>query len=114
VAAPYTHLSAEFSGVPPEQLRDATLLGGLLIAAASAGGLSPIGIPTVRIHKASEGVSAILLLDDAHVALHALPTHQTLLLDLVAPASHDFRKALDVFARRLTARDIKSETRGRG
>jgi hypothetical protein len=32
----------------------------------------------------------------------------------VAPASHDFRKALEVFARRLTTRDIKSDTRGRG
>ena len=39
------HLTAEFTGVPAEQLRDATLLGGLLIAAASAGGFSPIGVP---------------------------------------------------------------------
>jgi S-adenosylmethionine/arginine decarboxylase-like enzyme len=114
-AAPsHSHLTAEFSGVPAEQLRDATLLGGLLIAAASAGGFSPIGIPLVREHKGSGSVSAVLLLDDAHLAIHSLPAQRTLLFDLVAPASHDFRKALDVFARRLTARDIKSETRGRG
>ena len=37
-----------------------------------------------------------------------------LLLDVVGPASHDFRKAVDVFARRLSARDIKSDIRGRG
>src|SRR5437016_14232751 len=36
----HSHLTAEFSGVPAEQLRDATLLGGLLIAAASAVGFS--------------------------------------------------------------------------
>jgi len=114
-AAPsHSHLTAEFSGVPAEQLRDATLLGGLLIAAASAGGFSPIGIPLVREHKGSGSVSAVLLLDDAHLAIHSLPGERALLFDLVAPSSHDFRKALDVFARRLTARDLKSETRGRG
>ncbi|HEY5061114.1 MAG TPA: S-adenosylmethionine decarboxylase [Gemmatimonadaceae bacterium] len=110
----HSHVSAEFIGVPVEQLRDTTLLGGLLIAAASAGGFRPIGVPVVREHKASGGVSAVLLADDAHIAIHALPARQTLLFDLVAPASHDFRKALDVFARRLTTRDIKSDTRGRG
>jgi S-adenosylmethionine/arginine decarboxylase-like enzyme len=110
----HSHLTAELSGIAAEQLRDATLLSGLLIAAASAGGMSPSGIPLVREHKGSGGVSAVLLLDDAHLAIHSLPAQRTLLFDLVAPASHDFRKALDVFARRLTARDIKSETRGRG
>jgi S-adenosylmethionine/arginine decarboxylase-like enzyme len=110
----HSHLTAELSGIAPEQLRDATLLSGLLIASASAGGFSPSGIPLVREHKGSGSVSAVLLLDDAHLAIHSLPAQRTLLFDLVAPASHDFRKALDVFARRLTARDIKSETRGRG
>jgi hypothetical protein len=37
-----------------------------------------------------------------------------LLFDVVAPTSHDFRKALDVFARRLTASEIHSDTRPRG
>jgi S-adenosylmethionine/arginine decarboxylase-like enzyme len=50
----------------------------------------------------------------AHLTLHAFPKQQTLLLDAVGPASHDFRKAVDVFARRLSARDIKSDIRGRG
>ena len=110
----HQHLSAEFIGVPPAQLRDETMLGGLLIAAASAGGLTPIGIPHVRANNATGGVSAMMLFEDGHLAVHASPTRQTLLLDLVAPASHDFRKALDVFARRLSAREIKSDTRGRG
>jgi hypothetical protein len=29
-------------------------------------------------------------------------------------SSHDFRKVVDVFARRLAARDMKSDTRNRG
>jgi S-adenosylmethionine/arginine decarboxylase-like enzyme len=113
VDASHTHLTAQFRGVPPDQLRDATLLGGLLIAAASAGGFSPIGVPTVRQHR-SGSVSAVLLLDGAHLTLHALPDRQTLLFDVIAPPSHDFRKVMEVFARRLTARDITSDTRTRG
>jgi S-adenosylmethionine/arginine decarboxylase-like enzyme len=109
----HTHLTAEFIGVSSEQLRDAALLGGLLIAAANAAGFSPIGVPTVRKHV-GDGVSAMLLLMGAHIVLHSIPERQTLLFDVVGPASHDFRKAVDVFARRLSARDIKSDTRGRG
>ena len=106
-------LAAEFSGVPVEQLTDAALLSGLLIAAANAAGLSPVGVPTVRDFGA-HGVSAMVLMTGAHLTLHAFPKQQTLLLDAVGPASHDFRKAVDVFARRLSARDIKSDIRGRG
>jgi len=109
----HAHLTAEFHGVPGEQLRDASLLGGLLIAAANAGGFSPSGVPTVK-NQPSGGVSAMLLLDGAHLAIHSIPDRQTLLFDLVAPASHDFRKAVEVFARRLTAREVKNDTRGRG
>lgn len=109
----HSHLTAEFSGVPAEQLRDATLLGGLLIASASAVGFSMIGVPTVR-QQSDGGISAVLLLDGAHIAIHSIPERHTLLFDAVAPASHDFRKAVEVFSRRLTARDVKSDTRGRG
>lgn len=88
-------------------------MGGLLIAAASAAGFGTIGVPTVRKHG-DDGVSAMLLMPSAHIALHSLPERQTLLFDVVGPAAHDFRKAMDVFARRLSARDVKSDTRGRG
>ena len=111
--APYSHFTAEFAGVAADQLRDTAMLGGLLIAAASAGGFNPIGVPVVKT-KSGGGVSAVLLLDGAHLAIHTLPDRQALLFDLVAPASHDFRKVLEVLARRLPARDIKQDTRARG
>jgi S-adenosylmethionine/arginine decarboxylase-like enzyme len=113
VNASYSHLTAEFVGVAADQLRDAAMLGGLLIAAASAGGFSPIGVPIVRT-KPLGGLSAVLLLEGAHLAIHTLPDRQTLLFDVVAPASHDFRKVLEVLARRLPAREIKQDTRTRG
>jgi S-adenosylmethionine/arginine decarboxylase-like enzyme len=110
---PYNHVSADFIGVSPEQLRDSSLLSGVLIAAASAAGLAGIGIPTVR--KSLGGGSIVaLLLHDAHIVVHALPQQGLLLFELLSPASTDAQKALDVFARRLAATEIRSETRARG
>jgi S-adenosylmethionine/arginine decarboxylase-like enzyme len=109
----HSHLSADFSGLPAEQLHDAALLGGLLIAAASAAGFSLNGKPMVVEHPAG-GVSAMVMLDRGHLAIHSLPEQQTVLFDAVAPASHDFRKALEVLSRRLSARDVRTDTRGRG
>jgi len=99
--------------VPAEQLRDGALLGGLLIAAASAAGFGPIGMPTVR-KQSDGGISAVLLLDAAHIVIHSAPGRQTLLFDIVTPATHDCRRAVEVLSRRLTTRDIKTVTRGRG
>ena len=48
-AAPaYVHLIADLVGVAEAQLRDASLLCGLIIAAAGAVGLAPLGMPLVR------------------------------------------------------------------
>ena len=109
----HSHLTAEFHGVPAEQLNDVTMLGGLLIAAASAAGFSLSGVPNVREHPEG-GVSAIVILEHGHMAIHSIPARQALLFDVVAPAAHDFRMAMEVLSRRLTTRDVKTDTRGRG
>ena len=113
VQASHSHLSAEFLGVPAEQLRDGTLISGLLIAAASAVGFSSIGVPSVR-DETTGSLSASLLLEGGHIVVHAVPSRETLLFDIVSPASHDCRKAVEVFARRLTSRDVKTVVRSRG
>jgi S-adenosylmethionine/arginine decarboxylase-like enzyme len=113
VSAAYTHLTADFIGVAPAQLRDAALLTGLLIAAAGAAGLSALGTPVVR-RLPTDAVAGVLLLDGCHMSVHALPDHELLLLDVLITATYDPRKALDVFARRLAAREIRSEQRARG
>jgi S-adenosylmethionine/arginine decarboxylase-like enzyme len=109
----HAHLAADFIGVPSEQLQDAALLGGLLVAAAGAAGLPGTHPPTVHA-RADGDISAALILDGAHIIIHAFPQRRVLLFDVLAPTSHDFRKALDVFARRLTASEIHSNTRPRG
>ena len=50
-AQPYTHLTADFIGVPAEKLHDQSLVSGLVIAAAGAVGLNPAGAPVVRLYR---------------------------------------------------------------
>lgn len=109
----FTHMAADFAGVSAAQLRDASMLQGLLIAAAGAAGFSVVGAPIVRT-RPDEGVAAVLLLNECHVTLHTFPARELLLLDVLASSTQDVRKALDVFARRLTPREIRSESRVRG
>lgn len=110
---PFTHLSADFVGVASAKLSDQQLVSGLVIAAAGAVGLHPVGAPVVR--TLPEGVVAgLLMIDGCHIVAHGFPAHGLLLLDILATSQHDVRKALDVFTRRLGATEVRSETRTRG
>jgi S-adenosylmethionine/arginine decarboxylase-like enzyme len=110
----FGHLLVDFIGVPTAQLRDRKLVTGLLIAAASAAGFSPVGAPFV--HQATdESVNAVLVLEGScRMCVQTVPEREVLLFELLAPATRDGRKAFDVFARRLKAREIRSEQRERG
>ncbi len=89
------------------------MLGGLLIAAAGAAGFGSLGIPTTR-RRPDGGSDAALLLDQAHLVVHALPERGLLVLDLFAPASHELGKALDVFTRRLNPTSVATDPTRRG
>ena len=109
----YTHLTADFHGVDASRLRDASLLTGLLIAAAGAAGFPGTGTPVVR-QLPNDAVLGVLLLDGSQTAVMTDPAIGVLLLDVIAPSTHEPSKALDVFARRLAAREVRSEQRARG
>jgi S-adenosylmethionine/arginine decarboxylase-like enzyme len=113
VTAAFSHLVVDFLGVPAAQLRDAALIGGLLIAAVSAAGLVARGAPVVRT-MTSDGVAGMFLLEGGHVMVHTFPADEVLLLDVLHPAAQAAGKALDVFAHRLTSREIRSDQRARG
>jgi S-adenosylmethionine/arginine decarboxylase-like enzyme len=113
VSAPFRHHSADFLGVPASQLDDEQLIVGLLIAAASAAGLGATHTPVV--HRLAEGgLAATLQLGGCHLVAHAFADRGLLLLDVLAPAARDSQKALDVFVRRLSAREVRRETHERG
>ena len=107
-----THLFADLVGVPAAVLGDADLLRGLLIAGASSAALKPDGIPTASSPGGPEH-SYVLIVSGGHIAAHTFPERHLLLLDVLCDARHDPRRVLDVFVRRLSARDVRSETRSR-
>lgn len=109
----FTHLVADFIGVPAHQLRDTTMLSGLLIAAAGAAGFAGVGAPIVR-QLPHDGVAGLFLLDGCQMSVHAFPERELLLLDVLTIATHDGRKAFDVFARRIVAREVRSQRMSRG
>jgi S-adenosylmethionine decarboxylase len=108
-----THLAADLSGVASGALRDATLLSGLLIAAASAAGFNTAAAPVVRTGSAG-GVAAILLLDPGHLSVHSFPDRGLALVDVIAHDATSATKALEVFVRRLVPTNVGSDTRLRG
>ena len=108
----YQHIVADFHGVPANQLADRTLIGGLVVAAASAAGMNVSGVPTMR-ERTAGGLTAALLHDDCHIMVHAVPERELLLVDVLAPRTIDAGRAIDVFARRLTARNVHRDARDR-
>ena len=109
---PLSHLTADLRGLAAPARRDAGLLRGLLIAASSAAGLAIVSGPTVR--DGPEGLAAALLLERGHVTIHTFADAGVLVLDVLAPAAQDSRRALDVFTRRLGAETVTSDLRDRG
>ncbi|HET9796469.1 MAG TPA: S-adenosylmethionine decarboxylase [Gemmatimonadaceae bacterium] len=112
-AGTVTHLRADLAGVGSGALRDAPLLSGLLIAAASAGGLNVAAAPVVRT-GADGGVAAILLLEPSHLSVHTFPDRGIALVDVLARDDAAAAKALDVFVRRLLPATVERDTRVRG
>jgi S-adenosylmethionine/arginine decarboxylase-like enzyme len=113
VSLTFSHLSVDFIGAMPSQLSDTALISGLLIAGAGAAGFTAVGAPVVR-QLPGDAVSVVLLLADCHMSAHAFPSEQLMLLDILTQSARDAQKALDVFTRRLTAREVRCEKRARG
>jgi len=102
------HLLAEFTGVSPAALRDAALLGGVLIAAVGAAGLHTVARPVLRVDD-TRGADALLLLEGGHAALHAYVPQQMLLVDLLGPEPAQLATALEVLTRRLKPVAVSAE-----
>lgn len=109
----FVQANADISGVAPVQLRDSALLSGLVIAAAGAAGLAAVGAPVVR-QMPDDGVAAWMPLDRGHIAVRSFPDRDLVLVDVIARSADEARKAVDVFTRRLAARDVQAFTHPRG
>ena len=101
-ASSFAQLYAEIDGVDGAILADASLLGGLLIAAAGASGLTQVGTPVVRARPGG-GVSAVIFLEIGHIAAHTVPDRSLIAVHAIMPRQDEAKRAIDVFARRFGA-----------
>jgi S-adenosylmethionine/arginine decarboxylase-like enzyme len=112
-ASDITHLTADFIGASAHQLGDQSLISGILVSAASASGMKASGPPTVIVHP-DGGLSVILPMDGCHMSVHTMPSRELAILDVIALPPHDPRRALDVIARKISAKSVRAEQRTRG
>jgi S-adenosylmethionine/arginine decarboxylase-like enzyme len=115
VPALFTHLLADFAGLSAARLTDATLVGGLVVAAASAAGMTAAGGAPLLRTLPHGGVTAVLFSDGCHLLVHTLPADGLLFLDvLVRGARPAADRAAAVFARRLGAPPVRAAAHARG
>jgi len=91
----------DLADLPSTRLGDADALGALLVAAAGAMGITPLGAPVIR-SGAAAWVAALLCVD-AHIILHALPDDRRCLVSIAARDAAAVQRGLDVISRRLGA-----------
>ena len=110
---PLQHRSADFRGVRSPLLHDGAALSGLLLSAASAAGLSSTESPILR-QLPGGGLAAVLLLDLGHLTAHTMPQRDLIMLDILVAANRDPQRAVEVFVRKLGARESRGTRQERG
>ena len=92
----------ELTGISGARLADGAGLSAIVVAAAGAIGMPPLGPPLVR--ESPGGVAVALLCREGHVVLHTIPDEGLCFVSLAARAPVDVRRGVEVISRGL-ARD---------
>jgi S-adenosylmethionine/arginine decarboxylase-like enzyme len=95
----FDHRIAEIAGIPPGRLDDPDGLAAVLVAAASASGISPGSLPVIQ--RGPQGHTVGLVCLDGHLVLHANPGRGDCLVDIVVRTPGSAGRGLEVIARRL-------------
>ncbi len=99
VSSAFNHDAIELSALASGPLADAAGLSAMVVAAAGAVGMPPLGPPIVR--ESPNGVVIGMLCRDGHIVLHAAPAEGICFVDIAARAPANVAKGVDVIARRL-------------
>jgi S-adenosylmethionine/arginine decarboxylase-like enzyme len=102
VDAAFNSHAHELTGISRARLADANGLSAIVVAAAGAVGMPPLGPPLVR--ESPGGVAVALLCREGHIVLHTSPDEGLCFVAVVARAPVDVRRGVDVITRGL-ARD---------
>jgi len=108
----FDHVFADLGGVPANRLTDAQAIAGLLLAAANAAGLNPASPPVVTLGP--RGLSAALVCNGGHVALHGEPDAGLCFADVAGIGGARPQRGLDVIIKRFGAREVRVDSRRRG
>jgi S-adenosylmethionine/arginine decarboxylase-like enzyme len=100
VDAAFTYHLDELTGISGARLADPVGLAAVVVAAAGAVGLSPLGPPIVR--EGPGGAAVALLCRDGHIVLHTAPHEGLCFVAVVARSPADAGRGVDVIARGLT------------
>jgi S-adenosylmethionine/arginine decarboxylase-like enzyme len=92
----------ELTAISGARLADANGLSAIVVAAAGAVGMPPLGPPLVR--ESPGGVAVALLCREGHIVLHTIPDEGLCFVSVVARAPVDVRRGVEVISRGL-ARD---------
>ena len=97
--AEFTYHLDELTGISGARLADPPGLAAVVVAAAGAVGLSPLGPPIVR--EGAGGAAVALLCRDGHIVLHTAPHEGLCFVAIVARAPADAGRGMEVIARGL-------------
>jgi S-adenosylmethionine/arginine decarboxylase-like enzyme len=99
VDAAFTYHLDELTGISGARLADPAALAAVVVAAAGAVGLSPLGPPIVR--EGPGGAAVALLARDGHIVVHATPDDGRCFIAIVAREPADAGRGVEVIARGL-------------
>jgi len=102
----FDHRFAEIEGVETARLDDPEGLVAIIVAAASASGISAPSLPVIQRGPQGHAVGLVCL--DGHLVLHANPSRGDCVVDIAVRAPASAGRGLDVIVRRLGAAGLSA------
>ena len=99
MVAAFDQQIAGIEGIDPARLDDAERLAAVIVAAASASGISPGTLPLIQ--RGPQGHTIGLVCLDGHLVVHSNPARGECLVDIVVRLPGSAARGLEVIARRL-------------
>ena len=97
----FDHRFAEIVGVDSARLNDADRLVAVVVAAASASGISAPSLPVIQRGPQGHAIGLVCL--DGHLVIHANPARGDCIVDIAVRIPASAERGLEVIVRRLGA-----------
>ena len=95
----FDHRFAEIDGVDAARLSDPDGLVAVIVAAASASGISALSLPVIQRGPQGHAIGLVCL--DGHLVIHANPSRGDCIVDIAVRVPASAERGLEVIVRRL-------------